>query len=91
MQCIALMHSPRGREAHNLCKPLPLDVGEGVGGSTPGASLPQVIQGLGPGIASPGRPQLSLLQSTAPALPVDTRDLLSSWTGVRDRVWVGPQ
>lgn len=30
-----------------MCKPLPQDIGVGAGGSTPGTSLPQAMQGLG--------------------------------------------
>ena len=80
MECTAAHALPQGKGGtQKLCKPLPLDIGVGAGGSTPGTSLPRAMQGLGrwngqsrqaPACASPRH---------VAALPVDSKDLLSNW------------
>ena len=73
------MHPYRGREALKNCKPLPLDIGVGVGGSTPGTSLPQAMQGLGRWNGQSRQAPACPTPKHRAALPVDTRDLFSNW------------
>ena len=88
-ECTAAHALPQGKGGtQKLCKPLPLDRGVGAGGSPPGTSQPQAMQGLGLWNGQARQAQLALFQSTA---------LLSQWTpGTsfltwgRGRVWVEP-
>lgn len=80
LQCTAAHALPRGKGGiWKLCKPLPLDIREwGQMAALLGPPCPGWCRVWVAGMASPGRPQLALLQTSAPAFLVDTRDLFSN-------------
>ena len=94
MECTAAHALPQGKGGtQKLCKPLPLDIGVGAGGSTPGTSLPRAMQGLGRWNGQSRQAPACASPKHGAALPVDTRHLFSDWTRARGRggVWVNPQ
>ena len=79
-ECAAAHALPQGKGGtQKLWKPLPLDIGVGAGGSPPGTSQPQAMQGLGHWNGQARQAPACPAPKHFTALPVDTRDFFSNW------------
>lgn len=79
LQCTAAHALPRGKGGiWKLCKPLPLDIRVRADGSTPGTSLPRVMQGLGGWNGQSRQAPTCPTPNLCAAFLVDTRDLFSN-------------
>lgn len=79
-ECTAAHALPQGKGGtQKLCNPLPLGIGVGAGGSTPGTSLPREMEGVGRWNGQSRQAPACPTPKHCAALPVDTRDLFSNW------------
>ena len=79
-ECTAAHALLQGKEGtQKLCKPLPPGIGAGAGGSPPGTSQPQAMQGLGRWNDQARQAPACPTPKHCTALPGDTRDFFPNW------------